>query len=443
MGYKTHVACACPGLLFNAKRYPDGWKRAKTLHFSSDAAGFKKLQGYLDKFSTKPADFLVLSEPTGGYYGLALQMYLLGRGYTVFQVGNTAVKEYRKNVYGSETKTDDADARLMARMGFLHELVGEEFSIHTVHLANPDESVLRLMTRDYIKLGKDIRRRRSQLLQILAFTFPELKTFFKGSVTGKAARDLIKQYPTPYELKSASNEEVAQLLHTSRAYHHEKRVGELLELAETTSGLQVVSHHRWRQEWILSQLDVLEEAQKSLLTQISQLISTHPYTPIIESFPIKSQIWTATLISVIGNIDRFNNYGQFRAYVGWFPKIAQSGTSLNSSRLAPGGARLARNVLGQMAMTLVTPNVRETPFRIYYKRLIGRGMRPISAIGHLSGKLASVLYQCLKTKTFYDEETHRKQMGLIPTTDNVHHDTPIEMQDVTIDEMKFTDTDDA
>ena len=89
-------------------------------------------------------------------------------------------------------------------------------------------------------------------------------------------------------------------------------------------------------------------------------------------------------------------------------------------------------------MTLVTPNVRETPFRIYYKRLIDRGMRPISAVGHLSGKLASVFYQCLKTKEFYDEGTHRKQMGLIPTTDD--HDIPIEIQDVTIDEMEFTDT---
>src|ERR1700704_2772740 len=70
IGYRTHVACSCPGTLFNTKRYPDGWKRSKTIHFSSDAPGFKRLQGYLDKFSINPADFLILLEPTGGYYGL-------------------------------------------------------------------------------------------------------------------------------------------------------------------------------------------------------------------------------------------------------------------------------------------------------------------------------------------------------------------------------------
>jgi hypothetical protein len=117
--------------------------------------------------------------------------------------------------------------------------------------------------------------------------------------------------------------------------------------------------------------------------------------------------------------------------MGWFPKIEQSGTSLNASRLAPGGARLARNVFGQMAMTLITPNVRETPFRIYYERLTARGMKPITALGHLSGKLASVLYECLKTKTPYDEAKHRKQMGL-PTADKTLL-APIEIQDAIID----------
>jgi len=133
IGYRSHVACACLGLLFNAKRYPAGSKQAKTIHFSSDAKGFKRLQRYLDAFSPNPAHFLILSEPTGGSYGLALQIYLTMKGYRLLQVENSAVKEYRENIYGSETKTDDTDARLMARMGFLHEWVGAEFSIQAVH----------------------------------------------------------------------------------------------------------------------------------------------------------------------------------------------------------------------------------------------------------------------------------------------------------------------
>lgn len=430
IGYKTHVACACPGLLFNAKRYPDGWKRAKTIHFSSDARGFKQLQRYLDSFSTNPTHFLLLSEPTGGYYGLALQMYLIMKGYNLLQVENRAVKEYREDIYGSETKTDDTDARLMARMGFLHDWVGEEFSIQPVYIANPDESVIRLMTRDLVKLGKEIKRRKNQLHQILAFTFPELKTFFKSDITGVTARNLIKTFPTPQELKKASVSEIAKIFHTNQAYRHEKRADELLTLAQNSVGVQSVSHHVWRQSWLLEQLDVLETARNDLLVHLGQLIASHPYTPLIESLPVKSPIWTATFISMIGNIDRFHNYGEFRAYAGWFPKVSQSGTSVHSSKLANDGARSLRCAFGQMALILLSPKIKITPFRLYQQRLVARGMKPSTAVGHMAGKLATVLYQCLKTKTPYDEEKHRKQMGF---QEDIETSKPIEVSNDLID----------
>jgi transposase len=260
IGYRTHVACACPGALFNTKRYRDGWRRAKTLHFSSDTAGFRELQRYLDKFSPNPADFLMLCEPTGGHYGLALQTYLLQKNYTVLQVENSAVAEYREKIYGSDTKTDDMDARLMARMGFLHEFVGEGFSIQPVSLLSPDTAIMRVMVRDHMKLSKDIRRLRSQLHQMVAVTFPELKTFFTDAVTGHAARNLLKRYPTPQELKEAAVTEIAQVLAESKAFNHAKRADQLLALAQSSAGLRIESHHRWRQEWILNQLDILEKA---------------------------------------------------------------------------------------------------------------------------------------------------------------------------------------
>lgn len=440
VGYKTHVACACPGLLFNTKRYPDVWKRAKTLHFSSDTTGFKSLQRYLDKFSKNPGDFLILCEPTGGYYGLALQIYLLGKKYSLLQVENTAVKDYRKNVYGSQTKTDDMDSRLMARMGFLHEWVGEEFSIQEVHLVHLDESIIGVMSRDLVSLGTEISRRKSQLHQILSFTFPELKSYFSDDVTGKAARKLLKEYPTPQKLKNASVEEISQLFHKARDYQHEKRVPELINLAKDTVGIQIVSHHVWRQGWILDQLEVLEEAREALLTQQSELILSHPYTPIIESLPIKSPIWTASLISIIRNIERFHNYEQYRAYMGWFPKLSQSGTSVNSSRLSPKGTRLGRRVFGQMALVLITPSIRTTPFRIYYERLISRGMPAHSALGHMAAKLANVLYMCLKTMTPYDETKHRKQMGLTVENENSSRSSMIDIENANKELFELPDS---
>src|SRR5438132_13715599 len=253
VGYREHVAAACPLSSFNVGRNPDGWKRVRTIHFASDAAGFGKFQRYLERHSSDPGDFLILLEPTGSY-GLTALLYLLGKGYRVLQIENRAVKDYREKIFGSETKTDDTDARLMARMAFLHELVGEEFSIQPVLLMNPDAAALRGMVHDLTKLQKEITRQRNQLQQIAAATFPELKTFFKGSTAAPAARALLEHFATPQELAAAPVAEITEVLRAAHAHSHAARAAELQTMAQTTSGVPTLTHHHWRQGWLIKQL---------------------------------------------------------------------------------------------------------------------------------------------------------------------------------------------
>jgi len=376
VGYRQHVAAASPLSVFNAQRNPNGWRQVKTIRFASDAAGFAQLQRYLDKHSSDVTDFLVLLEPTGGYYALALLLYLLGKGYRVVQVENRAVKDYREKVFASETKADEMDARLMARMGFLHELAGEEFSIRPVHLTNPDAAALKVMVGDLSVLQKEITRRRNQLQQITAATFPELKTFFRDSTASPSARALLAKFPTPQDLAAASADEIGDVLRTTRSYRHAKRAAELRDLAQASAGVRMLTQQHWRQGWIIRQLDVLDEARQELIEQVERISAAHRYTLIIESLPVKSPIWTATLIAVIGDVSRFHNYAEFRAYLGWSPQVERSGSSLDSSKLAKSGVRLSRKVLGQMVMIMLTPVIRATPFRVHYERLTARGMRP-------------------------------------------------------------------
>ena len=230
-------------------------------------------------------------------------------------------------------------------------------------------------------------------------------------------RTLFAYLPTTQELRKASVEEIATLFRLSHDHIHEKKAGELLALAQNSVGVTLLSHHVWRQAWLLEQIDMLEPAWKELLSHVEQLSASHRYTPIIASFPVKSPLWTATLISMIGTIERFRNYGEFRAYAGWYPKVEQSGTSVHNSSLANDGARSLRNVFGQMALMYLTPHYHTTAFYRFYQRLVARGMRKSAALGHVAGKLASVLYHCLKTETAYDEKKHLQDMGFPKETD--------------------------
>ena len=114
------------------------------------------------------------------------------------------------------------------------------------------------------------------------------------------------------------------------------------------------------------------------------------------------------------------------AYLGWYPQLSRSGSSIDSSELAKRGVRPARNVLGQMTVIMLSSTIRPNPFRDVYKRLTGRGMRPASALGHVAGKLSVVLYGMLKNMTPYDERKHRDQLGL-PTAAEQTSSTPLEV----------------
>jgi len=94
--------------------------------------------------------------------------------------------------------------------------------------------------------------------------------------------------------------------------------------------------------------------------------------------------------------------------------------------LAKTGVRPARNALGQMTVIMLSPTIRATPFREVYQRLTGRGMRPASALGHVAGKLSVVLYGMLKNMTSYDEDKHRRQLGLVEFT-NRTSSTPVDV----------------
>jgi hypothetical protein len=243
-----------------------------------------------------------------------------------------------------------------------------------------------------------------------------LKTFFRGSTASVAARALLAHFPTPQALAEADTEQVSSVLRSANAYKHAKHAAELQQLARSSAGAQMLSQHQWRQGWLIRQLDVLEDARTELLMQMRQVLATHPYTAIIESLPVKSPIWTATLIATIGDVRRFNDHRAFKRYLGWRPEISRSGSSLDQSRLARSGVRIARGALGQMALILLTPNVRSTPFREDYERMVARHVRPATAIGHMAGKLATVLYGMLRTMSVYNEAKHCCEMGLPPLT---------------------------
>jgi hypothetical protein len=67
-------------------------------------------------------------------------------------------------------------------------------------------------------------------------------------------------------------------------------------------------------------------------------------------------------------------------------------------------------------------------------------VRPATAMGHLTGKLSTVLYAMLRTMAVYDEAKYRREMGLPPLVhDTQATDPPLEIEMDLVDDVDLPD----
>ncbi len=76
------------------------------------------------------------------------------------------------------------------------------------------------------------------------------------------------------------------------------------------------------------------------------------------------------------------------------------------------GNRLARRELWLWSMSIVAPRFPDNAFKAYYGRLRARGLAGHVAIGHVAGKLISVLFHCMRSGQPYDPLRHARDLGL-------------------------------
>lgn len=423
IGASFHVASCIP---FDAFLDPKGiaWKRTKTMKFNSDSAGIAEFLDALGKieeqFSLTPKDFLILLEPTGGHYSYLVQQVLLNKGYDLFQVENSAVSEFRQKNLGISEKTDSMDAKVMAYMGWHKQLHPHMQGVTLIRPQSVLQSLFRTVMRDRWYLNVQLTRRKNQVQQLLKVTHPDLNKAFK-SLSSTSVLKLVLEYPTGLHMKEATAEEMYNVLLKAGAKSVAKQAANTLAKVMPNTIAVPAEHLVERQKWVIEEALRLEKSLKLIDQEIHKLlwgdpdkgIDPHPYTEILMSLPFVSENIACTLIGVIGDVERFSTYKEFKKYLGVSAENKQSGTSVNGTRQTYSGVRDARRVLYQIALIILANGQKQpTVFKAYYDRKVADGMNKKKAIGHLCGKIAALIYTVLKNSVIYDPVTHAKACGV-------------------------------
>jgi len=414
VGYKEHVAVVISLKTF--VRGDERWKRARSVHFPSTQAGLRKLQRYLDRFSTDRSEFFGLCEPTGGHYGATVFQYLLDQGYAMNLVENATVKHMREKIFPGLPKTDEMDGRVMARIGYLHEAVGEEFTLRPLKLPDPDDADLLALCRDSWKLSTMVTRARNQFTQLMAIIFPELKTFFTSTVSTVVPVSLVAAYPTPALLAETLGEKVREVLWKAGGYQHAHRVAELQALASDSSGLLPDPGRVWRLEWLTDFLLTNFRHKAVLDKRVKELVEQRDGYELIVKVPYSGPATLGVILAVTGDVGRFSNYRKYVAYTGYFAGLQKSQT-IDRTKMSRRGNRNMKRALFQIAAPLVWFDKRDNPYKELFQHKMAEGREWYKAMPFVCAALARHIYHCLKFNDPYDVEKTFRGSSLVPASE--------------------------
>jgi Transposase IS116/IS110/IS902 family len=140
----------------------------------------------------------------------------------------------------------------------------------------------------------------------------------------------------------------------------------------------------------------------------------------------------ATMIAAIGSIHNFPSVSALKSYFGWAPAVAQSGSTLDRSRLTHGGTRTMKQIMFLLVAQLI--GRQDNEWAKLYDRLVKATcsyderrqtyVGKIRVIGRVAGQMIEAFYALLKRDAellsrlppgqdpppplLYDPEVHRR-----------------------------------
>lgn len=429
IGKRAHVAgFLSQTLLTRHLRF----EHCPALSFENSREGFRLLVERMQAF-VPLTQIQVLLEVTGHYHR-ALMQYLQDLNIPVYIIH---VQKRREGLL----KSDKRDALGLANHLYnqMEKGIQVDDPLQAVRkLAPPTEAAaqLRGMVQHHGELVVESTQRKNRLTSICDELFPEL-THLLRNPNLPTALALRARFPTPSLLAVATFAELREARGRTCSVSDAK-LRELQHLAAQSVGVRDparVNGLVFEQKQLIAELKLLGVHLQELEQEIVQVVEGSREGKILTSIPGIGPQAAAALISTIGTIANFEHPAQLKSYFGWVPKIAQSGSSLDWSRLTSRGVRQMRQTMYLIVWRAIQW---DADWKEVYERLVGRkchvdertrrlvGREKV--IGRLAGQMTSIIFVLLKKDQellahlapgatppepqLYDRELHRKhRMG--------------------------------
>lgn len=361
----------------------------KAFSFANTCTGYNKLLERVQKFSDQQ-DQLVFGMESTSHYWLALYTRLKREGFRVYVI-NPIQSDALRGLYIRQNKSDAHDSFLIAeviRFGRFSETKVPQEKCHA----------LRELCRNRFYLIDMVSDLKRKVIALLDQCFPEYGSLFSDNFAA-ASIALLAKYPTPAAIRKARIDTLTKLLYqaSNKRFGREK-AQEIKLTAKNTFGIDdSCGVYDYLIRLYIEQIQSLREEISQLDEKIG--VFAAEFDTCITSIPGIGPILSAVILSEIVDISRFKSANKLAAFAGIDPTVKQSGDFVGvKNHMSKRGTPYLRRAIW-MASTIA---VRYDPmFQAYFEKKSAEGMRYMKIIGHVTKKMAAVIFAVLRDNLPY------------------------------------------
>jgi transposase len=368
-----------------------------TFHFEHTQEGLLKLLHVIQDVAQVSGHRPTLILEATGHYQSPVVQFLEEHHYLYIVINPLISNRLRKSNL-RKVKTDAADAYLLGELHYKEEF--EPFKKRGVQLLN-----LRYLTRQFEAFSKMCVQTKLQFQAVLDQVFPSYKGVF-GALYSNVSLRFLFEFPTSSSVLLADQAtlytKISLLLSSKRGRSENwinERVGRLLDSAKQNPFQQTMySSHLINLRILITLILQYQEHLAELEKNIDALAKEIEEYNLIQSIPGIGPKIAATILSEIGEFDRFDHPKKLVAFAGIDPSVFASGKfTATHNRITKRGSRQLRYAL-VMAVQCGLIRSRNTRLKEFYERKRTEGKPHKVALVACANKLVHWLYAIIKSK---------------------------------------------
>jgi len=377
-----------------------GLELGKALKFRNNKNGFESILASIETIcKLKKLDKVVVGMEPTGHYWKPLANYLILNKITVVMVNPYHTKRAKELDDNSPTKSDKKDALTIARLV-------RDGRYYEVYMPQDIFAELRVLSNSRISLMKRYNALKNTITAVMDEYFPEIVTVFKNPLKGKASMQIMKSCPFPAMILELGVDGVlAEIKKAVKKTVGMKKAQQLIETAKDSIGVNyATASAKLKLGLMIEELELLTKQLEQIERAMELTLADTGMKQIILGIPGIGVVTAASFLCEIGDPLRFDHPRQINKMAGYNLVEDSSGKNISGTTISKRGRKNLRNVLYQMARTMVAVNPEMKELYQYLKTRPNNPLKKKQALVVISKKIVTVIYNLVKKQTEYKAE---------------------------------------